>query len=94
MPYFNHRGDRTRRRDDPARPGQTQPKKRHLQKAGSAVAELFEIPEPTPDAVRAAMVKLGLPLVIKNRTPPRVSDRRGSRGPEGSPTVCREAGEL
>ena len=42
--------------------------KKHLQKAGIAVAEFFEIPEPTPDAVRAAIDKLGLPLMIKSRT--------------------------
>ena len=42
--------------------------KKHLQKAGIAVAEFFEIPEPTPEAVRAAVDKLGLPLMIKSRT--------------------------
>lgn len=42
--------------------------KKHLQKAGIAVAEFFEIPEATPDAVRAAIDKLGLPLMIKSRT--------------------------
>jgi len=42
--------------------------KRHLQKAGVAVAEFCEIPEPTPDAVRGAIDKLGLPLMIKSRT--------------------------
>ena len=42
--------------------------KKHLQKAGIAVAEFFEIPESTPDAVRAAIDKLGLPLMIKSRT--------------------------
>lgn len=42
--------------------------KKHLQKAGIAVAEFFEIPESTPDAIRAAIDKLGLPLMIKSRT--------------------------
>jgi phosphoribosylaminoimidazole carboxylase len=42
--------------------------KRHLQKAGIAVAEFFDIPEPTPEAVRAAIGKLGVPLMIKSRT--------------------------
>jgi phosphoribosylaminoimidazole carboxylase len=42
--------------------------KKHLQKAGIATAEFFEIPEPTPDAVYAAIDKLGLPLMIKSRT--------------------------
>ena len=42
--------------------------KKHLQKAGIAVAEFFEIPEPTPDAIHAAIDKLGLPLMIKSRT--------------------------
>ena len=42
--------------------------KKHLQKAGIPVAEFIEIPEPTPDAVRSAMDKLGLPLMIKSRT--------------------------
>jgi len=42
--------------------------KKHLQKAGIAVAEFFEIPEPTPDTIRAAIDKLGLPLMIKSRT--------------------------
>ncbi|KAF9792435.1 phosphoribosylaminoimidazole carboxylase [Thelephora terrestris] len=40
----------------------------HLQKAGIAVAEFLKIPEPTPEAVHAAMDKLGLPLMIKSRT--------------------------
>ena len=42
--------------------------KKHLQKAGIAVAEFIEISEPTPDAIRAAIDKLGLPLMIKSRT--------------------------
>ena len=42
--------------------------KKHLQKAGIAVAEFFEIPEATPDAVHAVIDKLGLPLMIKSRT--------------------------
>ena len=42
--------------------------KKHLQRAGIAVAEFFEIPDPTPDAVRAVIDKLGLPLMIKSRT--------------------------
>jgi phosphoribosylaminoimidazole carboxylase len=40
----------------------------HLQKAGIDVVEFFEIPEPTPEAVRAVVDKLGLPLMIKSRT--------------------------
>jgi len=42
--------------------------KKHLQKAGIAVVEFFEIPEATPNAVRVAIDKLGLPLMIKSRT--------------------------
>jgi len=42
--------------------------KKHLQKAGIAVVEFLEIPQPTPDAIRAAIDKLGLPLMIKSRT--------------------------
>lgn len=42
--------------------------KKHLQKAAIAVAEFYEIPEPTPEAVRHAIDKLGLPLMIKSRT--------------------------
>jgi len=42
--------------------------KKHLQKAGIVVAQFLEIQEPTPDAVHAAIDKLGLPLMIKSRT--------------------------
>jgi phosphoribosylaminoimidazole carboxylase len=42
--------------------------KRHLQKVGIAVAEFFDIPEPTPEAIHAAIDKLGVPLMIKSRT--------------------------
>lgn len=42
--------------------------KKHFQKAAIAVAEFCEIPEPTPEAVRHAIDKLGLPLMIKSRT--------------------------
>ncbi|KAF9653142.1 Phosphoribosylaminoimidazole carboxylase [Thelephora ganbajun] len=42
--------------------------KKHLQKAGIAITEFFEIPEPTPEAIHAAIDKLGLPLMVKSRT--------------------------
>ena len=42
--------------------------KRHLEKAGIAVVEYFDIPEPTKEAAIAAIGKLGVPLVIKSRT--------------------------
>ena len=42
--------------------------KKHLQKAGIAVAEFFEIQGATQDAVHAVIEKLGLPLMIKSRT--------------------------
>lgn len=42
--------------------------KKHLQNSGIAIAEFFDIPEPTPEAVRAAIDKLGVPLMIKSRT--------------------------
>ena len=42
--------------------------KKHLQKAGIAVAEFLDIPEPTPEAIHTAINKLGVPLMIKSRT--------------------------
>lgn len=42
--------------------------KKHLRKAGIAVAEFFDIPEPTTEAIRVAIDKLGVPLMIKSRT--------------------------
>ena len=42
--------------------------KKYLQRAGIAVTEYFDIPEPNSEAVRAAIDKLGVPLMIKSRT--------------------------
>lgn len=42
--------------------------KKHLHRAGISVAEFFDIPEPTSEAVRAAIDRLGVPLMIKSRT--------------------------
>lgn len=42
--------------------------KKHLRKSGIAVSEFFEIPEPTIEAIHAAVDELGLPLMIKSRT--------------------------